>query len=231
METTEIIITGGRLYREKVNREEIECTDEIIKSLSKSEFRKTNLVMEMPGPVPVGLTITGQGDYWTVPIRKLPLKAPFKTIDGVFFPQFSATHEPVLPLEWEVPEDMRLALVILTEAGDRVVSIKNQWLLALDSEKRCYRLPMGNIYEDGRLCIGDMKPHHASAQKCIEAELEQFARSQWNGDLDSSAEQTKALFRFKPVNAKDGKFEQQPPLARWQDLSKKISPSILNFIL
>lgn len=209
--------------------EPINITQEVVASLLKDCVRSDKRVFNIAELGDVDVSIPADGAYYIARITKLPLKAPYKIEDGILYPKFSSSGDPVLPIEWQVPDDLRLLFVVMVKNNVNTSYIQKgqHWLLAFDSEKRCYRLPLANIYSDGKICLGEIKLQYPSAKECVEACWQQIKNGQWNGDLDSNPDEAKALFRFKPL--KEG-FEQQPSLGDWKSLSKVISPGVLNFI-
>lgn len=223
-ELTEYLLNeDGTLSRRKIIEENIEVSEAVINAMNKGVFLRTRNTFVIPEVGPVHLTVA-DFVYATIPLNRIPLKAPYSFIDGVLMPSFSSEKEPVMPMKWITPDSMRLVMLVMLAAG----TIKDQWLIAYDGSDRAYRLPLGNLYDDAKLCNGEMTKTHASTFDAVKAELEQFEKGQWNGDLNNQAEQTKKLFRFKPLN---DTFEQLPPLADWTELSIKVAPTILKYVI
>jgi hypothetical protein len=99
---------------------------------------------------------------------------------------------------WVAPPEVQLRFVVLTTEEDGGVSVGGNWLFACDREKRGYRLPLPNLFDDARICTGAFAGEQSTALGCVTASLEQFNRSKWNADLLRTAEQARKFFRFAP---------------------------------
>lgn len=223
-----ILKPDGTITRRTVSEEDVNVGDAIIASLCSDVKLKARSVFKTSNGLAANMCLIEDEIYLTVALPSLPLKAPFKIKDGILYPKFSAAGEPVMPMVWLPPEGMRIAMLVLVRSVGDSAGIINQWLFAFGADERAYRLPLGNLYDDARLCNGEIPATHPTIQAAVYCELEQLAKGQWNGDLDRTAEQAKSLFRFKPLN---DKFEQLPPLAGWETLCEKISTATLDFVV
>jgi hypothetical protein len=217
----------GAITRRTVTEEVIDAGESVIESISTTITRKAQNVFEVPGWGPVNLAINVEGCYYSMRLNKLPLKANFKIHEGILYPKFSASKEPVISMVWTPPTDMKLVMLILMHPDSGKVFFEYQWIFAFDLGGRAYRLPLGNLFDDAKLCTGSMENVHPTAQAVFVASLEQLERSQWQGDLDRSPESTQKMFRFKPV---DAGFEQQPSIGAWSSLCLKISHAAVNLV-
>jgi hypothetical protein len=229
MKTTKIAITeDGKVFREQFESEEITITDAALEALAEGLPTTIQNAFAVGG-INVSIVKNKQDIYCTLELSVLPLKAPYAVVgDGILAPSFGATNQPILDLKWTPPEGMRIKLLVLVASNGTGALIKEQWLMVFDAERRCYRLPSGNLYDDARLCNGAMLRTHPTIQAAVQAELVQLEKGQWNGDLNTRELQASELFRFKPTNET---FEQQPPLKLWADLCDKINPAIIKHVV
>ena len=217
----------GFIFRRHIDEQPLEIGETVLEQLCSSVIRKTREVFEVPGWGVANLCIGNEYSYYTVVINNLPLKANFMVDDGILFPRFSASREPVMPMVWKPPVDMTLVMLVMIQTAEGKPYIGNQFLLALDKEQRAFKMPLGNLHEDGRLCSGEMNRKHPTAQAALCATMEQLEKGQWQGDLDRSPAETKKMFRYK---AEASVFVQLPSVGPWQDSCIKISPNVMKFL-
>lgn len=219
-----ILDEAGKVFQREVKEQEIVVTEQSLGFLSENTNFKIPC-LAFNDKQPVSLVIKKDWAVAYLPVRELAIRAPYSIdADGSIYPAFSFKNEPVFDLKWKTPDDMWIWFC-LEYPGYR--ASETAWLLAFDKECRCYRLPLGNLFEDGKICLGEPMAKSRSMVESFNEIYQHFQNSQWNGDIDTQKEQTRQLFRFKAAN--DG-FVQQPPLAHWTTLSKKISPGLLNLI-
>ena len=100
------------------------------------------------------------------------------------------------------------------------------YLFAVDSGRRAYLLPVGNIHSDGQVCTGDFKRNAPTMVDMFNQVLQQFWDSKWNSDLyHDDPDSTLNLIRFKTKN--DG-FEQLNHVGEWADHCDKVATEISN---
>jgi len=124
---------------------------------------------------------------------------------------------------WRVPNDMLLLFAL--------VNFKTAYLLAFEKAKhQCFRLPMANVYPDGRVCMGnhfesEMANKRGTIHKLDHA-IKDFYSTEYNKDLHPDYSKTDMTFRFKPMGESD--FEQLP--SPWVDGSAVISNSVIDMV-
>lgn len=224
-ETMHVLTEDGAIERLTLNREVVNVGPQVLAALSGNVIRSTKGVFAVNGLGPVDLSLPKDGAYYVSRPPYLPLKAPFAMREGLLVPEFTA-EDPVLPLDWKLPGDMQLIFIVKMGNGCQIEKGQH-WLLARDKEGRTYRLPLGNVYDDGRICLGDFPLNYNTAHEAMIAAWEQLRNSQWNSDLVQENDKHQDLFRYLPKN--EG-FIQQPPTADWRTLSIKINPPVLNFV-
>lgn len=175
----------------------------------------------------MGLCIAGNGEcYWTIRLKKLPLRSPYGMRSGVMVPTFTSKSDPVHDLSWVCPEDMWLFVILLVKSESVVVGgnyrCDKAWMVALDRDKIQWQLPLGNLYDDCGICTGQRYGFTGFTQLAtIDKMMEQIEKSEWNSDLPKPEARVHGLFRFKPKN---NGFEQlMPEGSGWRAHCVKVS--------
>jgi hypothetical protein len=179
------------------------------------------------------VSLAAQSDnnaIYSLPVHKLTINAPFQTTEkGVLSPAFDSTSAPQFIIEWQVPETMRLMLLVSIYADYSKASGGDQYLAAFDKVGRAFRLPISNLYGDCRLCHGKYTEAHNTSLDLLRAAWTQFHKSSWNRDLynDSSStrrDATKKMFSFIADNES---FKQLPISGDWSELCEKVGSEFL----
>lgn len=170
----------------------------------------------------MSLSIGSKG-YSVIRLRlnKIKMLAPFALDANIMYPVFDGVH-PIAKLEWNVPPSMALYLGIYVDQNSCCIE---QHLVAVDSTRQSWRLPISNLYADCRLCAGRFDGAGEDMIDLAKTCLDQFNNSPWNRDLytDSTAdarEKTRKMFSFT-VEA-DKVTSNQPP-SNWTSLCDKVS--------
>ena len=207
---------------------ELAVPENIIASLSADMVLKSRLVAEVEPGCPASLCLgSGNISYWTVHLSQLPLRCPYALNDkGELVPNVSG-KDNVLELFWTPPSSMRLEMLIPVEAQGAQFVCREPYLLAFD-EKCAWRLPLANLYEDGKLCMGSYHSRSGTQLGCIKLALNQLKSGQWSADLADRTvlEHTRALFRFKANNSG---FDQVS-VANWQKYCNKVVIGNLQYV-
>lgn len=216
---TEYVITAeGQIARRQIAESVVDVTEAMLQSMSSTVTRRFKGVFDLPGHGTVNVVVGDGWNHWTVPMPKLILRAPFRMRNDCLVPAFNSSTDPVLTLDWLPP--MRVSMLI----AERQVDHKrgNSWLFAGGDLQDLWRLPLANIFEDCKLCLGEQtNPILANSMECLKLTISHFNNARYNADLWSNTEGTFNMFRFKPKN--EG-FEQQPLLAGtdWRTLCTRI---------
>lgn len=180
-------------------------------------------------PFPVALTVKGGIHCFTLRLGHFPIQSKFVMKDGLMMPDFAAATatSTVFKMIWPVPDDMRLYLVYQIDPG---LAALDGWLTAYDASGKCWRLPLSNCYEDGRLCQGKYDVYGSSMMECLIKAYTQFLNSPFNWDLSDRGgsdgmQNSMSLFRFKPLEP-DG-FEAVKPEKAWTTYCTRISKEFL----
>lgn len=223
--TEHVVREDGRCIRRVTTESEIQIANDVLAQLSAGTWHKVINAWHIKGYGNVGLATRSNQCYWTVPLQRLIMKAPFKMINGAMVPLFTSSTDPVLSLEWKPAGDIRLFITQHTvpdPAGNHAVG--NTYLFAVDKRGNYWKLPLPNLYDDCRVCMGSNGiAYGANAQELFLQLIMNFEESRWNADLWKTVEQTQNLFRFEPKN--EG-FVTLPPTASWTQLSVKVSTEI-----
>lgn len=226
---TEFILSSdGKIIQREIKETEKVLTADALNTLSNSVIRHIDNVFSVDNVGSVNCHTNHEVSRFVLSVPYLPLKAPYVVnSEGIMHPAFSEVHEPIFDLKWYPVIGMKLKMVIEVWNKPKMSVIGQVFLITLDESKRCYVLPMGNLYKDCKVCMGKFDIEHSTARECVIKAWEQFCASGWNGDLDANPEEAARLFRFKPN--KDG-FEQLEPDGDWRELCQKVAPPVLNFI-
>lgn len=194
--TEYVIAEDGFLYRRIITEGQVEVTDNTIGMIAATANRKVRQVFPLEGHGEVNGVFVEGWSWWTVPMKKVTLRAPFRLVQENVVPVFNSTTDPILTIDWVPP--MTLSMVVQERAADHTRG--NAYLFA-GTPPDVYRLPLANIFEDCKCCMGDqVNPRCRSSVECVNNTLRVFAEARWNADLWSNTESTFKMFRFKPEN-------------------------------
>lgn len=230
----------GRIYRDVINRSEVDLQPEILtRFAAQATTRVRNIISSLALSSKlagnVHMAIRGKVVVFTVQLGVMPMRARFSVSkDGkTMVPDFTSDSIP-MSLEWTPPAGMTLLLMVSMTPDTTTTS--DQFLVAVDKAGRFYRLPTTNCYENCKLCTGKFNGIGATYADAIGKALNQFAASEWQGDLHDRGGATgmtnsKLMFRFKPMEPEG--FDQLPPEAEdWTALCTKVNYEfITNFIV
>lgn len=205
---TNVVITPHGAFRETTAYTPIDINQGIINQLTTNITRRC--IGILPGAAlkngpkwPIGITLAGGHNCWTVELNELIINTTFATTsDGkTIFPNFRDTKLPVMTVPWTVPDNMRLVLMLMIGKSNE---LHTQFFVAFDNADRIYTLPMGNIFEDGKLCYGPYAENRTTALDALQSAWSQFNTSRWQADLYNERElaKTQELFSFKVDNDK-----------------------------
>ncbi len=178
------------------------------------------------------LILTATERYAVARLSTLKLNCHFRLVgDKVLVPVFigkegdTSEYIAAAPL-WKVPEDMVLLF------GSKIYNCDDMrnapatshdqscWLIAYDKEKRAYKLPISNVYDDCAICMGKFEGTAPTASEAFGMALKQFNASDWNADLAGGTGNSDSLFRFK---TKKDETETLAPSEHWTKLCTVIS--------
>ena len=100
------------------------------------------------------------------------------------------------------------------------------YLIAYSADKRAWRLPLPNIFEDGAMCMGSFNGSGSTAAEAFGKAIAQLDASEWNSDLmQGRQEMAQKLFRFDPKDNQNVPFEGD-----WTALCEKIATPVTALI-
>jgi hypothetical protein len=233
----------GRLFRLPLKAQEVALNEEEVFSAlmegHEARIRDALIINKQP----VSLCIVEDKTTWlkvcaTIPLPFVRFNTEFKMQGEVMVPVFNKPtgSNPRLNVDWDVRAacsgKVRLWLLVLTKhnSSDPNHYIGECYLVATSSTNKMYRIPLANVYDDCKICMGDQWNGRSqpTLPAALDAALQQFLNSPWNSDLKRSPEKSDAFFRFKPVN--DG-FETLPVDGQWSNLCERVAaPVDLDYI-
>jgi hypothetical protein len=174
------------------------------------------------------------GHVWTIPIPALRLNTRFGLIKPngrtVLTPTLSSASDPVLDLLWEPPASclMKLAVMVVLDQNSLFYAVSKSWLFMFDGSARCWRLPIGNLYDDCSVCLGEFEYLDVTSLGAAQRAYNQFWNGHWNADLMTSTkvDQMRRMFRFTPET-----MAQEPPPTTWADYCYKVANPIVERVI
>lgn len=225
-----VLDATGKITRRVTNEAEIHVSDELMSSLSGNIIRKQRRIMEVLPGVMAHVSFGNGWALWSMEIAKIPMRCPFHMVDKMLVPNLSSETDEILELTWTPPASMRLRYGVWIEPYDArdMFQASYSYLVAYDERGQSYKLPLGNLYDDCRLCTGKYENRSNNHVKLIHNSLKQFEQGLWNADLWKNPEQTQRMFRFKP---KDEGFAVLPIDGNWTSLCNKASTETLGWMI
>ncbi|MBS3903014.1 MAG: hypothetical protein KGZ30_01410 [Anaplasmataceae bacterium] len=185
---TELVITCNGIEERSVKK--IYTYPQFLKQriVDTVGFTSTEIVKDL------SVNINSQGFMWAFKKKELVLHTYWnlgKFPDGDFlYPTFtSADHSVLQKNVWKVPE-----WLVLFACGNWETSY-----LTAKYKDKLYQLPLPNIYDDSRLCLGSGWNQGKTITTIKEKVNERLDATQWNTDLYHSWKAAAAdLFAFSP---------------------------------
>jgi hypothetical protein len=228
MKTEYIVTQEGSIVRRTTDEQELQITDAVITKLGTKAKRGAYSVFEVDN-YNCHICLSGNGAYITLQLQSLSFTSPFRMVGEVMVPSFTNKEDPILSLGWapvgENAKDLRLILLICCNSANEFVQAN---LFAYDKKGTAYRLPLPNVHDDCRLCLGHYLATGATLAETVHRCLRQLAASQWNTDLLKSLELSQKMFRWQPKNEQ---FEVLPPDEHWTRLCEKVSTAMMEFVM
>ncbi len=140
-------------------------------------------------------------------IPGLQMNTKFILSDGKLLPKFDG-HASAVPasLFWKAPANMNLFFAVQTrhnEHADNHYWAINPFLWAMvKGEKNYWRLPLPNVYDESRVCLGDLffDIKSKSLPELWKLCYQRFVHSTWNADLlANKLLHAQAMFQFSPL--------------------------------
>lgn len=214
--------TGG-LKRLTINVQDLVTEQRLIDQLSSNRVVEVRNIFKVGG-APCHLKRSKDGTYVTMEVPYIELMANFKAMpDGIMVPSFAPrgkTGELELKPRWTPPEGCRLRFMVWISNDEP--SILECCFAAFDNDGRAFLTELPNIYEDGKVCMGEYRKNHPDLQSCVTAAAGQFFGSHWNSDLAPDMAKCAAMFSFK---AEGTTLTPVPVVGDWRTYCEKVSNS------
>lgn len=233
-----VVKQEGEVERWDITKRRLATDAALEQAFSANVTRRNATVLKFTGDYgTAGVSMNVKFEVWSVRVLSLGLEAPFKVVDGVHTPDFISKSEPNLPMKWEPPSSMKLVLGVVLIRDSKGMVPGEHYLVAFDSSQRMWRLPVSNLYDDCKLCHGQVPKPLPTSLECVSMACDMFSKSRWNADLYNPDDKTRmaateCMFRFK-VN-KTG-FDQLPMKLKegkdWTSLCQKIASEKLNSMI
>lgn len=210
--------------------ETLAISETMVAHLAESYHTPVHNLFRVNGK-PVNARIGSGGEFYTVTLDRLALKCRWRLVNGepdLWVPNIGSNIDPIVTLYWVPPGTMQLLMLIKSIQG----VFKYAWLVAINQDQADtrLRLPLGNIFEDCKLCLGDNSVTGSTVEEMILNAIQVLEASEWNTDLwTHKSEETQKLFRFRP-NPDKG-FTQLEPDGDWRSMCKTVANDNLNQIL
>lgn len=247
--TTEFVIDQeGNVYREDRTRRHINPGDELQKAFSAGHVTKLYNFMDVPGHSRSHLIYEEDTTtlYCMVRLTEINLRTSFsagkneETGESEFYPTFGGPDnpQPIIEIPWNLqaafasqeamPKVYFVAMLRpVSSASDARWRNVDHYLYAFDERKAAYRLPLANLYETCRVCMGDYASLSPTVLGAVLLALEQFRKASWNSDLFNDQEITRKVVRFKPL---EKGFETLPVRGTWTEYCDKVATANLKLL-
>lgn len=227
-----IIEPDGQIFRETVYPPEKMNVDQaIVDELTRESVTTIRGVFAKDNYGLANLTKHHNQYLAAVYPRRLVLDAPFMMHQGHMVPVFKGPNASSrMRLEWKPPEGMGLVLAMsmtCTQGSGFMWELVKSWLFAVDSKKCYYRLPLGNVFEDAGLCLGNFYVTTPTLKEVVDMVITQFETAPYNADLAYHESSTVKMFRFAPEGSG---FRSVPPEGEWQALCQLVSVDIQKYL-
>ena len=235
------LTSDGSIKLVTVSERELNLDSSLLTKFAvENPIKVTNLMSaailpDVAGVGNIGACIKRNAITFTVRLAVLPMRCAFVMKGGYMVPDLKhGNQDPEFVLNWTPPETMRIyfmANFLIPAKADE------QFIVAVDTAGRMYRLPLSNLYEDSRLCCGQYDLNGSTFIDMLSKAWSQFNKSRWQSDLADRGTDSRAnsqiMFRFKPQEPSG--FSQEPIGGDkgWEVLSTRISNQFLqdNIIL
>jgi hypothetical protein len=241
MSATEVLLSeDGRIFRRNIAQTEVMVDEAAVFTAFREgqSVQVRNALLVGGETASLGLKSLPDGRVSiaaTIPLKFIHLNTNFKLEGGVAMPIFTTPdpNEPTLNVDWDVrvacSGKVKLWFLVNTiQRHDGLFYNGECYLAASSVTNRIYRIPLANIYDEGRICMGVYTAINPSLQEALSMALTQFLASPWNSDLHRPAEKSDAFFRFKVSN--DG-YETLPVVGQWSNLCERISVPQLDALI
>ncbi|HYF36597.1 MAG TPA: hypothetical protein VD994_14980, partial [Prosthecobacter sp.] len=147
--------TRGGFVRREISESFLGPLDDAVSRLGNAAVRKLPSLCDCNG-IPLSFASKGTELYVGGQLQKLSIKAPIEARDGRIFPKFDGQPSTITELPYTPPANMQVWFVV-TMTHTRSVYRPGYCYLAArgGSPLGWFRLPLPNVYDDARVCMGD----------------------------------------------------------------------------
>lgn len=213
-----ILMLHGKTYR--CRPQEIPNFDEIVRQQVASERRLVKSAFVMEDGKTADVAVGSADSLCCTKLAGLRLDTWYSQVGEHLVPTFS-TSGMRLTLEWEAPADMELRFASDCSYSGRLWRMGECFLFARkQNTPGFFRLPLCNIFEDGRVCMGDLVRGNITGStlaECFKNAIESFSNTYWNGEIASNQANVRRMFRW------DSSRKQVAPEANWNSYCAAIS--------
>jgi hypothetical protein len=230
----------GRMYSLSLALRDLGVRNDLLQQAANKTGTPLRNVFKIGGGLPVHMLASGDPVY-AVRLPFLRLNTSWgmdeNSAEPVLVPKFvpgpgTVEHQ----FDW-VPMPGCAAYFVTRLGTDPYLSFISPGGPGREGNFFSYRLPLSNLFDDGRICMGDgwsssdclieYEAGRISAEQYLEQALAHFSGARWNSHLtDGRRTEAARMVRFTP----DGK-QLPPSAADWRPLCKQIAGSGYNWVV
>lgn len=230
-----VILPTGRLEKWVITRQAVNATESIAAQFTKSLPVKIPAAFEVRGmPFNLHLETGNPGNYNCLcKIKSLPLRVALvpspiaKKEDNIMVPDLAESSVKTIDMVWTPPDNCLLVYMVQIHWRTPYHYATNNYLYAY-SDTGIYKLPLGNLYDDCKICTGDYNSRCNTISEVAKVSMDQFINSRWNTHLIRELDRMHRMFRWK---ATPDSFDQMPTDGNWKTLSTKVSVPYANYVV
>lgn len=202
-----ILKSDGNAVLRTITEQPCAIVNELVEGLSNNAIRSLPGIFQTPTER-VGVVLTRNEILLGCRLSHLELSMNWFLSNGLLLPRPCANGDKgsgtVMKMKWEPHNGLNLMFVAVIHPGMEIENRKC-FLLAFNSSKANYQLPLPNLYDDCSVCMGEFNSHGTSYLECFQKALTQFRNATWNTDLTDGEKLKKleTLIRFKVVKQDD----------------------------
>lgn len=218
-----LVLEDGSVYSLPFSRLSPKQVDEALRKVADSGYQKVVGAMKIDGE-PVTLCVNANQVIAGVPLKRLNLLAKCQLIDGHMVPVFTGDEVFLMNCVWTPPANCQMHFAMSLNKSGATWKISNVFLFcraASGTPGGFFKLPLPNIYPDGRVCMGErfqMTCPENTIEGLLKHGIRHLAESPWGTDMMPQASKIRALFRFDP-----GTLTSVEPATEWHTHCDRVS--------
>jgi len=163
----------------------------------------------------------------SLPLRVTLIPSPIAAADSkIMVPKLDESSLKTIDMVWSPPENCTLVYAVQAMQRPGYYQSSNNYLYAY-SATGIYTLPIGNLYDDCKVCTGDYDSRGGTLQETVQKSMDQFVNSKWNTHLVKDLDNCYRTFRWE---AKADSFSQMKPDGNWKSLATKVSVPYAKYV-